>query len=83
MKSEKGLFDLLMVLRDEGHTILISTHDLASISTFCDHTILLNRTILAQGKTEETFTKENLELTFGGLPMLSLNQMFESTEVDA
>jgi manganese transport system ATP-binding protein len=83
VKTEKGMIDLLMELRDEGHTILISTHDLASISTFCDHTILLNRTILAQGKTEETFTKENLELTFGGLPMLSLNQMFESTEVDA
>ncbi|MBE9204214.1 metal ABC transporter ATP-binding protein [Synechocystis salina LEGE 06099] len=83
VKTEKGMIDLLMELRDEGHTILISTHDLASISTFCDHTILLNRTILAQGKTEETFTKENLELTFGGLPVMSLNQMFKSTEVDA
>ncbi|MBD2655539.1 metal ABC transporter ATP-binding protein [Synechocystis sp. FACHB-383] len=83
VKTEKGMIDLLMQLRDEGHTILISTHDLASISTFCDHTILLNRTILAQGKTEETFTKENLELTFGGLPVMSLNQMFETTEVDA
>ncbi|MBE9175698.1 metal ABC transporter ATP-binding protein [Synechocystis salina LEGE 06155] len=83
VNTEKGMIDLLMQLRDEGHTILISTHDLASISTFCDHTILLNRTILAQGKTEETFTKENLELTFGGLPVMSLNQMFQSTEVDA
>ncbi|AIE74911.1 MULTISPECIES: metal ABC transporter ATP-binding protein [unclassified Synechocystis] len=82
VKTEKGMIDLLMELRDEGHTILISTHDLASISTFCDRTILLNRTILAAGKTEETFTKENLELTFGGLPMVSLNQMFESAEVD-
>lgn len=83
IKTEKGMIDLLMQLRHEGHTILLSTHDLASISTFCDRTILLNRTVLAEGKTEETFTKENLELTFGGLPVMNLKQMFESAEVDA
>lgn len=82
VKTEKGIIDLLMQLRDEGHTILISTHDLASISTFCDHTILLNRTVLAEGKTEETFTRENLELTFGGLPAMNFNQMFAPVEVD-
>ncbi|MEM1310284.1 MAG: metal ABC transporter ATP-binding protein [Cyanobacteria bacterium P01_H01_bin.153] len=83
VKTEKGIIDLLMQLRDEGHTILISTHDLASISTFCDRTILLNHTVLAEGKTAETFTRENLELTFGGLPLINLNQMFKSAEVDA
>lgn len=66
VKTEKQMIDLLLQLRDEGHTILVSTHDLASISTFCDRTILLNRTILASGTTEETFTEENLALTFGG-----------------
>ncbi|NER00502.1 MAG: metal ABC transporter ATP-binding protein [Cyanothece sp. SIO2G6] len=69
VKTEKQIIDLLMQLRDEGHTILVSTHDLASISTFCDRTILLNRTILASGTTAETFTAENLEMTFGGLPI--------------
>ena len=76
VKTEKRMIDLLMQLRAQGHTILVSTHDLASISTFCDRTILLNRTILASGTTAETFTKENLEMTFGGLPMTSLNPMF-------
>ncbi len=83
VKTEKHMIDLLMQLRDRGHTILLSTHDLASISTFCDRTILLNRTILAAGATADTFTAENLELTFGGLPMMSLNQMFQESEVDA
>lgn len=69
IKTEKAIIDLLMELRSNGHTILISTHDLASISTFCDRTILLNQTVLAEGSTEETFTRENLSLTFGGLPM--------------
>jgi manganese transport system ATP-binding protein len=83
VKTEKRIVDLLMQLREEGHTILVSTHDLASISTFCDRTILLNRTILASGTTEETFTEENLEMTFGGLPVTSLNQMFRKSGVDA
>ncbi len=83
VKTEKGIVDLLIQLRDEGHTILVSTHDLASIATFCDRTILLNRTILAEGETQKTFTKENLELTFGGLPIASLEPMFQAAEVSA
>ncbi len=83
IKTEKRIIDLLIQLRDEGHTILVSTHDLASISTFCDRTILLNQTILAAGTTEETFTEENLTMTFGGLPVTSLRQMFQTSEVDA
>ncbi|MEC4985707.1 MAG: metal ABC transporter ATP-binding protein [Oscillatoria sp. PMC 1076.18] len=84
VKTEKQIIDLLMQLRAEGHTILVSTHDLASISTFCDRTILLNQTILASGTTAETFTEENLVMTFGGLPVASLHQMFPTkSEVDA
>ena len=82
IKTEKRIIDLLIQLRSEGHTILVSTHDLASISTFCDRTILLNQTILASGTTEETFTEENLAMTFGGLPVTSLRQMFQTSEVD-
>ena len=82
VKTEKGIIDLLIQLRSEGHTILVSTHDLASISTFCDRTILLNQTVLASGTTEETFTEENLTMTFGGLPVASLRQMFHTSEVE-
>ncbi|MEM6596640.1 MAG: metal ABC transporter ATP-binding protein [Cyanobacteria bacterium P01_C01_bin.69] len=73
VKTEKSIITLLMQLRNEGHTILVSTHDLSSISTFCDRVILLNQTILATGTTEETFTEENLSMTFGGLPISSLS----------
>ena len=83
VKTEKQIIDLLLQLRQEGHTILVSTHDLASISTFCDRTILLNRTVLAEGTTQETFTEENLVMTFGGLPASSLSQMSCNIEIDA
>jgi ABC-type Mn2+/Zn2+ transport system ATPase subunit len=66
IKTEKMMIDLLMELRQSGHTILVSTHDLDSISTFCDRVVLINRTILAYGNTAEVFTEENLARTFGG-----------------
>lgn len=67
VKTEKAIIDLLIELRTLGHTILISTHDLASVSTFCDHVILVNRTVLAYGPIEEVFTTENVTMTFGGM----------------
>lgn len=66
IKTEKAMIDLLLELRQAGHTILISTHDLASITTFCDQVVLINRTVLAYGATSEVFTEENLSRTFGG-----------------
>ena len=66
IKTEKLMIDMLMELRQAGYTILISTHDLASITTFCDQVVLINRTILAYGNTSEVFTEENLSRTFGG-----------------
>jgi ABC-type Mn2+/Zn2+ transport system ATPase subunit len=66
IKTEKMMVDLLMELRQAGYTILISTHDLASITTFCDQVVLINRSILAYGNTSEVFTEENLSRTFGG-----------------
>ncbi len=82
VKTEKQIVDLLLQLRAKGHTILVSTHDLASISTFCDRAILLDRTVLAAGTIRETFTAENLAMTFGGLPMASAEALARK-EVDA
>ena len=80
VKTEKRIVNLLLQLREDGHTVLVSTHDLASISTFCDRTILLNRTVLAEGNTADTFTEENLSMTFGGLPLSSLPKVNSSIQ---
>ncbi len=66
IKTEKMMINLLMELRQAGYTVLISTPDLASVTTFCDQVVLINRTILAYGQTSEVFTEENLSRTFGG-----------------
>ena len=67
MKTEDAIIELLKVLRDEGRVMLVSTHNLGSVPEFCDRTVLLNRTVLAHGLTQEVFTRANLEKTFGGV----------------
>ncbi|MGY4677622.1 ATP-binding cassette domain-containing protein [Pasteurella sp. P03HT] len=67
VKTENAIMDLLDQLRSEGHLILISTHNLGTIPDFCDQVVMINRTVLATGKTETTFTQKNLELVFGGV----------------
>ena len=66
VKTEKAIIELLIELKNSGKTILISTHDLNSIATFCDQVILVNKTILAYGAVADVFTPENISRTFGG-----------------
>ncbi|NNF78560.1 MAG: manganese/iron ABC transporter ATP-binding protein [Rhizobiales bacterium] len=67
VKTEEQIVALLKELRDEGRVMLVSTHNLGSVPEFCDRTVLVKGTILAYGPTETTYTRENLELAFGGV----------------
>lgn len=67
--TEEVIIKLLTELRSQGHTVLISTHDLDSVRGFCDQVALIaNRTVLEYGSTEKVFTPENLMRVFGGAP---------------
>ena len=67
VKTETAIIKLLREMRKEGKIMLVSTHNLGSVPEFCDRTILIKETVLAYGKTEKTFTRQNLELAFGGV----------------
>jgi manganese/iron transport system ATP-binding protein len=67
VKTESAIIGLLRELRDSGHLILVSTHNLGSVPDFCDQVVLINRTVLAAGPTAEVFTQKNLERAFGGV----------------
>jgi manganese/iron transport system ATP-binding protein len=67
VQTEAAIIELLRTLRDEGHIILVSTHNLGSVPEFCDQVALVNRTVIAFGRTEEVFTEENLARAFGGV----------------
>lgn len=67
VKTEATIIELLRELRTAGHLMLVSTHNLGSVPEFCDQVVLVNRTVLASGRTEEVFTEANLARAFGGV----------------
>ena len=67
VQTEDSIIDLLRELRDEGRVILVSTHNLGSVPEFCDRTVLIKGTVLAYGPTSEVFTRDNLQMAFGGV----------------
>jgi manganese/zinc/iron transport system ATP- binding protein len=70
--TEQAIMKLLRDLRDEGRTVLVVHHDLQTVQEYFDHVVLLNMRLVAAGPVRETFTSENLHLTYGGrLTMLT------------
>jgi manganese/iron transport system ATP-binding protein len=67
VQTEDAIIALMREMRDEGRVMLVSTHNLGSVPEFCDRAVLVKGTVLAFGPTETTFTRENLELAFGGV----------------
>jgi manganese transport system ATP-binding protein len=63
--SERTIIGLLRSLRDEGKSILISTHDLAGVPELCDEVVLLQNRVLFQGPPAEALTPDRLALAFG------------------
>lgn len=67
IKTEESLITLFRSLAVEGRLILVSTHNLGSVPSFCDEVMLINTELLAYGPVEKTFTQENLSKAFGGM----------------
>ena len=64
--TEKSIITLLETLRDRGKTILVVHHDLPTAKIYFNSLILLNMRVVAFGPTEEVFTNELLQATYGG-----------------
>ena len=65
--TENAIIGLMRELRREGRLLLVSTHNLGAVPEFCDQVVLVNKTVLAFGPTEEIFTEDNLAKAFGGV----------------
>ena len=63
--SEEIIMGTLRRLKEEGKTILIVHHDLSKVTAYFDQVLLLNKRVIAFGPTEATFTKENMQKTYG------------------
>ena len=63
--SQETITRVLHGLRDEGRTVVIVHHDLATVPTLCDWTCLLNRTVMGFGPTKDVFTDEMVKQAYG------------------
>ena len=64
--TEEAIVRILKQWNAAGKTCLVVHHDLASVSRHFDWVVLLNMRVVAAGPTDEVFTKENLQATYGG-----------------
>ncbi|MBA4119464.1 MAG: manganese ABC transporter ATP-binding protein [Isosphaera sp.] len=64
--TERAIVDVLRALRSAGRTVVAVHHDLQTVPEYFDHVALLNMRLVAAGPVAETFTRANLQKTYGG-----------------
>lgn len=63
--SSERILSILGDLRDDGHAVLVSTHDIEQSRAF-DLVLCLNHSQIAFGPPQQTLTTEVLQRTYGG-----------------
>ncbi len=76
--TEKAIITLLNDLKQEGKTVLVVHHDLSTVKEYFDWVMLLNVELIDIGPTDETFTREKLQKTYGGKLALLDRDEFDS-----
>jgi manganese/zinc/iron transport system ATP- binding protein len=64
--TEQAIVALLQSLRSQGKTVFVVHHELQTVRNYFDYVVLLNLRLVAAGPTATTFTRENLQKTYGG-----------------
>lgn len=64
--TENTIMSLLKSMRDEGKTIIVVHHDLQTVTQYFDWVVMLNTRVVASGPTQEVFSLELLNQTYGG-----------------
>ena len=75
----------ILRLREEGATVIFSTHNMASVEEICDHITLIDKSHnILSGSTDEVrhrYGKNLFELVFEGDPVALLNALSPLAEV--
>ena len=64
--AEEEIMETLDLLRDEGVSVVLATHDLSTAIMRFDKLLLLNRRVIAFGEPPAVFTADRLKETYGG-----------------
>jgi len=63
--TEQRIISILKRLANEGKTLLVVHHDLATVTDYFSKVILLNQRLIAYGDTASTFTDDNVKRCYG------------------
>jgi len=63
-KSQQAIVGVLHSLREQGRTVVMVHHDLATVRDYCDHVTLLNRRVVASGPADQAFTRETIRTAY-------------------
>jgi manganese/zinc/iron transport system ATP- binding protein len=64
--TEKAIANVLRGVVKQGGTVVVIHHDLATVTDYFNEILLLSREVIDFGPTDEVFTGEKLERTYGG-----------------
>jgi len=64
--TERAIIDILREMKQRGRTAVVIHHDLQTVPEYFDYVVLLNLRVVAHGPTQDVFTPENLQKTYGG-----------------
>ena len=64
--TERAIVEVLRAIRASGATVIAVHHDLQTVSEYFDEVVLLNMRRIASGPVVSTFTRENIQKTYGG-----------------
>ncbi len=62
---QQKCFDVFYRMRDEGRTVLLVTHDMGTVTRFCDRAMLLDRGQVVDFGDPDEVAKSYLDLNFG------------------
>ena len=63
--SQTALMDVLLELRDDGRTIMMSSHDINHMAHYCDECLCLNCNVCACGPPNEVLNEEVMTQLYG------------------
>lgn len=75
--TERAIVEILREMKERGKTAIVIHHDLQTVPEYFDYVVLLNMRVVAHGPTNDIFTPENLQKTYGGRLTL-LDQVSEA-----
>ena len=65
LASQSALMDVLLELRDDGRTIMMSSHDINHMAHYCDECLCLNCNVCACGPPSEVLNEEVMTQLYG------------------